>query len=70
MTASIKITGCSSTPLISAPDFSLSTMLTVWKERRELARMDVSRLSDLGISPIEAATEAARPFWDLPKCPR
>ncbi|MCF2869995.1 hypothetical protein L0664_02850 [Octadecabacter sp. G9-8] len=42
------------------------TALTVWSERRALARMDVSRLKDMGISPQDAAIEAARPFWDLP----
>jgi len=46
------------------------TALTVWSERRALAQMGPSRLKDMGISPIEAANEAAneaaRPFWDLP----
>lgn len=48
------------------PRASLMTALTVWSERRTLANMDVSRLKDLGISPQDAAAEAARPFWDLP----
>jgi uncharacterized protein YjiS (DUF1127 family) len=46
--------------------WSLRFALRVWAERRALARMDVSRLKDLGISPAAAAAEAARPFWDLP----
>lgn len=70
MTISINITSRRSSSCVSQPRFSISAMFIVWKERRELARMDESRLWDLGISPIDAATETARPFWDLPKCPR
>lgn len=46
---------------------SLHLMLTVWSERRALARMNQSRLADLGIAPVDASREAARPFWDLPQ---
>lgn len=45
---------------------SLRLMLTVWAERRALVRMDENRLADLGLTPSQAAREAARPFWDLP----
>lgn len=38
----------------------------VWKQRRELAGLAPARLRDLGITPEQAADEAARPFWDLP----
>lgn len=34
-------------------------------ERRRLARLDAEQLADMGISPSEAAREAARPFWDV-----
>lgn len=44
---------------------SIATYFTVWKQRRELASLDVNRLKDLGISPIDATKEAARPIWDL-----
>ena len=42
------------------------TML-VWQRRdnarRELAAMDASRLTDLGITREQAVREAAKPFW-------
>jgi len=44
---------------------TLGTYLTVWAQRRSLARMDVHRLKDMGISPSDAAAEVARPFWDV-----
>lgn len=43
----------------------IATFFAVWQERRALAKMDDARLRDLGISPTEAAREAARPIWDL-----
>ncbi len=46
---------------------SLSLMLRVWSERRALAKMDETRLADLGLSPIDAARESARPIWDVPQ---
>lgn len=45
----------------------LGAWVRVARERRQLAQMDERRLRDLGIDPAEAAREAARPFWDLPK---
>lgn len=45
---------------------SISFILKVWSERRSLARLDESRLADLGITSATAAREAARPIWDLP----
>lgn len=48
------------------PRATLRTALTVWTQRRELARLSSARLVDLGITPEQAATEAARPFWDFP----
>lgn len=44
----------------------ISTMITVWQERRALGRMSANRLQDLGITRQDALREAARPFWDLP----
>ncbi|AGI67136.1 hypothetical protein OAN307_c14600 [Octadecabacter antarcticus 307] len=46
---------------------SIATVFAVWTQRRALANLDDARLKDLGISPQDAAIEAARPFWDLPK---
>ena len=45
----------------------LGAWVRVTRERRQLARLDEQRLRDLGIDPAEAAREASRPFWDLPK---
>lgn len=41
--------------------------LRIARERRALAAMDERQLADLGLTPREAAAEAARPFWDLPR---
>ncbi|MCF3631082.1 DUF1127 domain-containing protein [Thalassospiraceae bacterium LMO-SO8] len=45
--------------------------LTAWlrlcrdkaRQRRALARLDTRLLTDIGISPAEAARECAKPFW-------
>ncbi|MGJ8612223.1 MAG: DUF1127 domain-containing protein [Octadecabacter sp.] len=70
MTTSINVKSRTSTGGVSAQHVSILAVLAIWKERRVLGRMDENRLRDLGLSTTEAATEAARPFWDLPKCPR
>lgn len=36
-------------------------------ERRALAKADEAMLRDLGLTAEEAAQEASRPFWDLPR---
>lgn len=36
------------------------------EERRRLAELDPRLLRDIGVDSAEAATEAARPFWDMP----
>jgi len=33
------------------------------RERRELARLDLRMLRDIGVTPSEAAGEADKPFW-------
>jgi len=67
MTISVNISGCrtapSPTPSLLA---SFLQAVRVWKERRELANMDASRLRDIGISQNAATREATRPIWDLP----
>ena len=40
--------------------------LSVWSQRRALARLDADRLADLGIDPEEALREAKKPIWDAP----
>lgn len=45
---------------------NLMTYFAVWQQRRALTRLDATRLADMGITPGQAAREAARPFWDLP----
>lgn len=41
--------------------------LGVIRQRRQLATLSNSQLADIGITRDQAMTEAARPFWDLPK---
>lgn len=62
-----RIRSASHRPVRATP---LGLYLTVWQQRRELARMTDDRLRDMGISPAEATVEAARPFWDLPDSQR
>jgi len=45
---------------------SLKTILSVWRERRKLAKLDDATLQDLGISRHEAEIEAKRAPWDVP----
>lgn len=45
----------------------LSLMLDVSHERRQLRKLDLAALKDMGLDPSEVAHEVARPFWDLPK---
>ncbi len=46
--------------------FSLIDMLTLYRQRRALARLDDAALDDIGLSRDEALRESRRPFWDLP----
>lgn len=41
--------------------------LDAWKQRRALARLDQSRLDDLGLTREQALTESRRSFWDAPR---
>ena len=43
----------------------IRTWWSVARERRRLAELDPRLLEDMGISPEEAGSEAARPFWDI-----
>ena len=45
---------------------TLSQMLAVWKQRRQLRAMDDRALADIGLSRQDALSEAQRPMWDVP----
>ena len=45
---------------------SLLDLLSLYRQRRALARLDDAALTDLGINRNEAKTEANRPIWDVP----
>jgi uncharacterized protein YjiS (DUF1127 family) len=53
----------------SARSIPLGRYFAVWAERRALAAMPAARLRDLGITPAQAAREAARPIWDMTGTP-
>ncbi len=42
-------------------------VLGVLQQRRQLATLSDKQLADIGITREQARTEAARPFWDLPR---
>lgn len=52
----------------------LRRLLALWASRRRerliLAELDPRLLQDIGIDPITARQEAARPFWDGGERPR
>ncbi|MEM9220887.1 MAG: DUF1127 domain-containing protein [Pseudomonadota bacterium] len=41
--------------------------LTLWSERRTLATLDRRMLSDIGLTADDAALEASRTMWDVPR---
>lgn len=49
-----------------ARSLSLRAMLTLWQQRRALARLSPEALSDMGLSAADAHQEAVRPLWDVP----
>lgn len=44
----------------------LTRLISVARQRRQLATLDDHQLRDIGITRQQAQTEARRPFWDLP----
>lgn len=44
----------------------LAEVVALYRQRRALARLDASRLEDLGLSREEALREADKPIWDVP----
>jgi len=63
------ITSILSRPAFRLPRVSLSLgkWIRVSSERRSLAGLSEHHLRDIGIDATAAATEASRPFWDVPK---
>ncbi|MHA1530170.1 MAG: DUF1127 domain-containing protein [Alphaproteobacteria bacterium] len=62
------------TSILSRPAFRLSRVslplgkwIRVSSERRSLAGLNEHQLRDIGVDAVAAATEASRPFWDVPK---
>jgi uncharacterized protein YjiS (DUF1127 family) len=45
----------------------LLTLYSIHNERRALAQMDASRLSDIGVSRSAARAESRRAAWDAPE---
>ena len=45
----------------------LRRMLAVMRQRRQLRDLDPHLLDDLGLSRQQAAAEADRPVWDVPR---
>ena len=50
---------------ISFSSLPVRRWMSVFAERRRLASLDADRLADIGVSEGAAASEAARPFWDV-----
>lgn len=48
---------------------SVTSIARIWverrKQRRRLAELPPHLLKDIGISPVEASREAAKPFWEV-----
>ena len=40
--------------------------ITARHQRAQLARLDATLLADIGVTAAQAASEAARPAWDVP----
>lgn len=45
---------------------SLLSILTLWRSRRALDRLDAAALRDIGLDREAAEKEAKRPIWDVP----
>lgn len=46
---------------------SLFDMIAVWRQRRQLARLDDAALDDIGLTRDQALAEARRPVWNVPE---
>ncbi len=45
----------------------IRSVLSVRRQRQQLARLDARALNDIGITRAEADAEARRPIWDAPQ---
>ena len=45
----------------------LAEYLSLWRQRRALARLDDRTLEDLGLTHEQVYREASRPVWDAPE---
>jgi uncharacterized protein YjiS (DUF1127 family) len=53
-------------PTLAAIAGRLMAFDSLWRQRRSLAKLDESRLADLGLDPVSAGTEAKKPIWNAP----
>lgn len=44
----------------------LAIAISHHKQRQHLLALDAHLLRDIGVTPARAATEARKPFWDVP----
>ena len=49
--------------LVARMTFALTNVLIRRRDRQILSRLDAHILRDIGLTPDEARTEAAKPFW-------
>ncbi|MDQ2090029.1 DUF1127 domain-containing protein [Marimonas arenosa] len=52
-------------PVLRGPQ--LSALLSLRRQREQLARLDTDALADIGVTRNAALAEARRPFWDAPE---
>ena len=50
----------------SANTTTLSRLLSVWRQRQHLGRLDSHALRDIGLSEADALRESRRKIWDVP----
>ena len=44
----------------------LSSLMSLRRQRAQLAKLDEKALADVGLTHGEALSESNRPFWDVP----
>ena len=53
----------------TGPSFGLKSFFafaSLYRQRRDLSRLDARQLRDVGVSETEALRESQRPVWDVP----